>query len=166
MHCWFQMKILWKLRIFGAECKQDFSIEDIFAYYIIILKINLSHSENNRCKCFHGVYISQLLMIASTDLPPIHGSTYDLAAPQISATNTLGSLKAQKTISIRPSSHRGCREKPMIVSRGGESQLSNKASSICIHRHGYCLQWASPCWQGERWREGEMTTREQSHNEK
>lgn len=94
------------------------------------------------------VYISQLLMMASTDVPPIHGGTYDSAAHRfLPQTHTLGSLKAQKTISITegPSSQRGCREKPMVVSRGGESQLSNKASSICIHRHGYCLQWASPC---------------------
>lgn len=48
-------------------------------------------------------------------------------------------------ITEKPTSHRGCREKPEFISRGEESQLSNKASSMCIHRHGYCLQWASPC---------------------
>lgn len=95
-----------------------------------------------------GALISQFHMTASTDLPPIHGGTYDWAAHRfLPQTYTLGSLNAQKTISITegPSSNRGCREKLMVVSKGGESQLSNKASSICIHRHGYCLQWASPC---------------------
>lgn len=29
---------------------------------------------------WYEVYISQLLVIASKDLPPIHGGTYDLAA--------------------------------------------------------------------------------------
>lgn len=83
--------------------------------------------------------------------------------------NTLGSLSMHRTqlaLEKRPHPTHGCREKPMVVSKGEESQLSNKASSICIHRHGYCLQWASPCWQGERWREGKMTTQEQSHHEK
>lgn len=83
--------------------------------------------------------------------------------------NTLGSLSMHRTqlaLQKRPHPTHGCREKPVVVSKRGESQLSNKASSICIHRHGYCLQWASPCWQGERWREGKMTTQEQSHHEK
>lgn len=47
-----------------------------------------------------GVCISQPLMTASTDLPPIHGGTYDLAAHRIlpqTHTHTLQSLKAQKT---------------------------------------------------------------------
>lgn len=52
-----------------------------------------------------GAYISHLLMIASTDLPPTHGGTYELAAHRfLPQTHTC--LKAQKTISIteRPSS--------------------------------------------------------------
>lgn len=51
-----------------------------------------------------GVCISQPLMTASTDLPPIHGGTYDLAAHRIlpqTHTHTLQSLKAQKTLALQ-----------------------------------------------------------------
>lgn len=147
------------------------TIGDMFADWMFLFEMNLFCSENNRCKCFFGVeciFLSCSWLHLQTSLPPSTEALMTWQPTDFCHKHTLGSLKAQKTISIteRPSSRRGCREKPKDVSRGGESQLSNKASSICIHRHGYCLQWASPCWQGERWREGKMTTREQSHNEK
>ena len=117
-------------------------------------------SENNRCKferilqfVEHEWVFSAISFVCSL---PIQILRHFKTAAHRFCTNTTCSHKAWKTNSITKglSSSCGCREKWKAVSGGGKSQLSDKASSICIHRHGYCLQWASPCWQGERWREG------------